>query len=132
MPKPTFEIALALVQRGEQWLVAKRRPGVHLGGQWEFPGGKHNARETPAQAAIRELREECGVEAVPQRVFDTLTCEYEDRIVYLTPVLCRWQQGKPQPLSGEICRWVSADELRRLDMPAINTEIIRAVLGPVR
>ena len=45
--------AVLLVQRGKQ-------PGL---GKWAFPGGKVNFGETTAQAALRELTEECGITA---------------------------------------------------------------------
>lgn len=131
MKKPTYNVALALVRNDGQWLVARRPRSVHLGGLWEFPGGKCHASETPAQAALRELLEECGVQAEVRYVLDTVPFEYEDRIVHLTPVLCRWLAGRPQALASEACRWVSDAELDGLDMPAVNAGIIRAARAAV-
>lgn len=130
MKKPVLDVALALVQRDQRWLVAKRLAGAHLADRWEFPGGKLHRDETPAQAALRELAEECAVAARVERVLDVVTWEYEDRIVRLTPVLCRWLHGEPQPLHSQACCWVAAEELRRLDMPPVNATIIRAALTP--
>ena len=129
MSKPTQQIALALVHRADQWLVAQRRDDAHLGGLWEFPGGKCEPDETPTQAALRELYEECAVRAEPQQVLDTVTCEYDDRIMHLTPVICRWLAGEPQPLGSQRCRWVNGAELQCLEMPAVNAGIIRAALA---
>jgi len=122
--KPLLRIAVALVQRDARWLVALRRPDAHLPGLWEFPGGKCDNDEVPAATAIRELREECGVDATAERALASVLYEYRDRRVNITPVLCRWQSGEAVPLGSEECRWVSLPEMRRLDMPPVNAEII--------
>ena len=129
MSKPTHAVALALVQRGDEWLVARRPRTAHLGGLWEFPGGKCHTGEAPTQAALRELFEECAVLAEAQRVLATVTCEYDDRIIHLTPVICRWLAGQAQPLASDVCRWVCTSELQHLEMPAVNAGIIRAALA---
>lgn len=126
--KPVFEVALALVHQGERWLVARRRADAHLGGLWEFPGGKCEPGESARAAAVRELLEECGVQAVAERELPPVTCEYAERIVHLKPVICRWEAGEPQALGNEECRWVSPAELRQLQMPAVNAGIIQILL----
>lgn len=126
--KPTFEIALALVCRDGRWLVARRRADTHLGGLWEFPGGKRHSGEGSLDAALRELREECAVAADPVRVLTPVTCEYPERIVRLTPVICRWQAGEARALASAECRWVTPAELAQLEMPSANAAIVQAVL----
>lgn len=130
-PKPAYRVALALVERAGKWLVARRHEHVHLGGLWEFPGGKCEPGESPSAAAVRELREECGVTATALRELAPQPHEYDDRIVWLVPVLCRWESGDGTPLDSQECRWVSWDELRRLDVPEANAEILRAVQAAI-
>jgi mutator protein MutT len=129
MLKPTYDVALALVHRGGMWLVARRKRTAHLGGLWEFPGGKCLPNETPAQAALRELFEECGVQASVERVAGTFNREYDDRVVRLTAVVCRWEHGQAEPLGSAACRWVSRGQLAQLEMPPVNADVIRAALG---
>jgi len=128
MDKPVIAVALALVLRNGLWLVARRPRELHAGGLWEFPGGKQHADEAPAQAVCRELLEECNVHATPLEVLAPVACEYDDRVVRLTPVLCRWEGGEPRPAASDECRWVPSDELLRLPMPPANAGIVQAVL----
>ncbi len=125
--KPDHYIAIAIVRRSDRWLVARRPAGVHLGGAWEFPGGKCEPGETATQAAIRELWEECRVEAAAERELPQIRHEYPDRTVHLTPVLCRWRSGEGAALGNEECRWVRSDDLAALGMPAANLKILEEI-----
>jgi 8-oxo-dGTP pyrophosphatase MutT (NUDIX family) len=49
--------------RGGRVFVARRGPGMSAAGDWEFPGGKVEAGESPEEALARELWEELGITA---------------------------------------------------------------------
>ena len=56
-------VAAVIRDREGRILVCQRRRDDTHALKWEFPGGKVEAGEEPAQALIRELREELGIEA---------------------------------------------------------------------
>jgi len=56
---PDWVHVLALTVEGDAVLVRQFRAGIHAD-TLEFPGGMVDPGETPAQAAVRELREETG------------------------------------------------------------------------
>jgi mutator protein MutT len=86
-------VAIALVATdnasGATALLLTRRAAdlrAH-GSQWALPGGRCDAGETPAEAALRELHEEVGLELVPDAVLGLLD-DYPTRSGYLiTPVV---------------------------------------------
>ncbi len=62
-PKPELTVVAALIVRNSKLLVCQRHRDDSHGLEWEFPGGKVEPGESPAEALVREIREELGVEA---------------------------------------------------------------------
>ncbi|MFJ7990491.1 NUDIX hydrolase [Streptomyces sp. NPDC096351] len=93
----------AVVVRDDQVLLAKRADN----GEWTPVTGIIDPGEEPADAAAREILEETGILAVPQRlvmvhVTDLVTYDNGDQTQYLDLVFrCGWQSGVPHPADGE-------------------------------
>jgi 8-oxo-dGTP pyrophosphatase MutT (NUDIX family) len=95
-PAPTLKraaVAIALVEAGDRsgetaLLLTLRAAGLRAHrGQWALPGGRCDAGETPVEAALRELKEELGLEARAGDVLGLLD-DYPTRSGYLiTPVV---------------------------------------------
>lgn len=69
------EVAAGVITRGDgRFLLGQRAPGTFYAGYWEFPGGKVEPGESPADALIRELDEELGIRV--RRVRPWLTREH--------------------------------------------------------
>ena len=58
-----IRVVAGLIERKGRLLICQRRRGGVFPLQWEFPGGKLRAGETPRAGLARELREELGVTA---------------------------------------------------------------------
>ena len=56
-----LQVVAALIERDGRILIGQRKPGQSHPLQWEFPGGKVENGETPAQALTRELEEELSI-----------------------------------------------------------------------
>ena len=54
-------VGAAVVRHGRVLATRRTRP-AEAAGLWEFPGGKVEPGEEPAEAVVREIREELGVD----------------------------------------------------------------------
>lgn len=122
---PRHAIAVGIVVKNGRALVARRPPGTHLEGTWEFPGGKVRCGESCEEALRREFHEEVGLGFETAREIRRLEHRYSDRTVLLTFFLCRGTQGTPVGREHQELRWVDADELDRLSTPEANRVVIR-------
>ncbi len=79
-------------------------------GEWGPVAGIIDPGEQPHAAAVREVAEEAGVEAVAERlvwltVTETITYDNGDRTQYIDHVFrCGWVTGDPRPVDGEATR----------------------------
>lgn len=107
-------------------LVCLRRATDYWGGWWEFPGGKCEMNESPAECVVRELQEEVGVTARPIKPLTTLQHHYadRDRIVHLHPFLCELVGGTPTAIEVAQCAWHTPAELRQIKFLPANGPII--------
>jgi 8-oxo-dGTP diphosphatase len=119
-----IEVSAGLIFRNGKLLIAQRHPDAHLGGLWEFPGGKREPRETFEQCLQRELREELGVEIIVGELFESVTHSYPERAVLLKFFLCQLAGGEPQPLDCAAVKWVTQPELSAHEFPAADAGLL--------
>src|ERR1700687_121819 len=77
-PRRGITVAAALITRDSKLLVCQRRRDDTHPLEWEFPGGKVEPDESPAQALVRELREELGIDAAVGKEIFCTTHRYRD------------------------------------------------------
>lgn len=121
-----LRVVCALIENDGHVLMAQRPAHKHLGGKWEFPGGKIEAGETAETALHRELREELGVTVDIVRNLAPHTHAYTTVTVQLIPFVARLTAGSGEPQTHEhaALRWVPADQLTSLDLPEADLPII--------
>ncbi len=113
-----------LIFRHGRLLITQRRAGDHLGGLWEFPGGKLEAGETAAEGLCRELREELGIEVRVGARLALVEHRYPERNVRLEFFRCTLLRGEPQPLGCQATAWVTAAELAHYEFPAADAQLL--------
>lgn len=121
---PVIQVAAGLLFRSGKLLIAQRLAGTHLGGLWEFPGGKLEPGESWEQGLVRELREELGVEVAVGRLFSEVNHAYPEKTVHLRFHVCSLVRGEPQALGCADLAWVSASELVRYQFPPADEPLL--------
>jgi len=118
-------VMVAVVQNPEgEILLALRPKNAHQGGLWEFPGGKLESDETPAQGLARELREELAIEPLASEPLTRISHDYGDKAVLLDVYRVDAYSGDPCGNEGQQIRWVAPKDLSNFDFPAANRVII--------
>lgn len=120
-------MAAGIIQQNGRFLITRRRTGEHLGGLWEFPGGKSEAGESLVDCLHRELREELGIEVRNLRPYRTIRHRYPEKTVELHFFRCQLKAGEPQMLGCDDFRWVSPQELRNYEFPPADQPLIEAL-----
>ena len=115
--------------RGEI-LVARRFEHAHQGGLWEFPGGKLEAGEDARAGLARELDEELGITLDSARPLIRVRHDYPDRGVFLDVWRVTGWQGRVRGREGQELRWLAADVLTGLPMPAADVPVVTALRLP--
>lgn len=121
---PVVEVAAAVIAHRGRYLVTRRAAGRHLGGLWEFPGGKRHPGESLEACLRRELEEELGVEARIGERLDVVPWAYPERRVVLHFFRCRLRPGDVRPREGQPARWVTPAGLARLPMPPADLALV--------
>jgi 8-oxo-dGTP diphosphatase len=129
-PKPTGPalrfVAAALMVRGGEVLIAQRRPDQPMALQWEFPGGKIEAGESPEEALARELSEELGIQAtVGPRVTRIRHNYRHGGAVDLQFFAVHEFSGELENRIFNQLRWVKLEDLPGYDFLAADRGLIR-------
>lgn len=128
-PSKAIEVSAGLVFRNGQLLITQRYADSHLGGLWEFPGGKREPQETFEECLVRELREELGIEVDVGDLVQSLTHAYPEKTVLLNFFHCRWKANEPQTLGCAAFKWIGAADLRHHEFPAADAQLVEWLLN---
>lgn len=120
-------VTAGLICREGRYLIARRKANVHLGGLWEFPGGKCEAGESLEQCLRRELQEELSLTIENPVSFQTVRHEYPEKTVELHFFRCSIARGQARPIDCAEIRWVAPYEFSMYEFPAADRPLLEAL-----
>ena len=115
MPKTELFVG-AVVRRSDEILLVRQAPGHSLAGQWTLPWGRVDAGESPMAAAVREVREEAGVEAVIEALLGVQELPEPQLGGVALVYLCTHVSGNliPQDMETDDARYFGVSAFRAL------------------
>ncbi|WP_439882332.1 8-oxo-dGTP diphosphatase MutT [Pontibacter sp. MBLB2868] len=123
-----IEVTAGVIENNEKYLIARRAPGKHLAGLWEFPGGKLEAGETYEECLTRELKEELNLDVTVQDHIADSIFKYGDKQIHLRAYFAKSESSEVISIDHDEVRWVGLGELAEYDFAPADLPIINAML----
>lgn len=111
--RPKVGVGVMILKDGK--ILLAERKGSHGAGEFAFPGGHLEYRESFADCARREVREECGIE------IENIRFQYLANVTKYAPkhyvhigLAADWESGVPEVLEpdrSELWGWYDLDNL---------------------
>lgn len=131
--KVVFVSAAVIANEQGQILLQQRPEGKHMGGLWEFPGGKLEENETPEDALVRELKEELSIDIEKELMqpFHFVSHAYDDFHLVMNVYWITAYNGEVTPQEGQYVLWADGEALEayKSQTPPADIPIFEMLLG---
>ena len=117
-------VSAAVIVKDNKYFIAKRNKDKHLGGYFEFPGGKQDEDETLEQTVVREIKEELNVDITVDRKLGEEHYSDEKINVHLHYFFCTIIKGDIILKEHEEAAWVSKEEFNKYKFAEGDKDII--------
>ena len=134
-------VTITLLDSGDHaaFILTRRAPSLRSHkGQWALPGGRLDEGESAAQAALRELHEEIGLDLPPESVIGQLD-DYPTRSGYLITPVVVWagvqKELTPNPSEVAECYRIELEQINRdervefVSIPESPRKVIRILIN---
>ncbi len=121
-------VAAVIRDAGGRILMTRRAKDGHMGDLWEFPGGKIDTGEGPADALIRELDEELGITVAVENPLTFAVHEEPGLRILLLFYRARIEAGDPRGREGQPVEWVPAADLPSYPTPPADAELVQQLV----
>ena len=111
----------------EDRIFATARGYGEYKGWWEFPGGKIEQGESPAQALVREIKEELTADIEVGDLIQTVEYDYPDFHLSMDCFWGRVTSGRLILKEAEAARWLGMDELDSVKWLPADLELVETI-----
>jgi len=121
------KVTAGIIEENGMVLIARRKPGKHMGGKWEFPGGKIEPGESPEQSLARELDEELCIRARVGQFLCTTFFQGDGVSLELLVYRVDCIEGAPELREHDEIRWVRPEQLASFDLADSDRMVVEAL-----
>lgn len=117
-------VTAALIETNGKYLLCQRAKEDKLSLKWEFPGGKLEDGESPAECLIREVREELGVAIGIISHFHDTHYRYSTGEILLKFYLAVITGGELKLMVHHDAQWLTPEEILTYDLLPADVEVV--------
>lgn len=127
-----IEVAAAIIIHNSEILCMQRGESqfTYMSYKYEFPGGKLEVGESPAEALKREIKEEMNLDLSvdDKALFMTVEHQYPDFYLTMHSFICPVSDRVFDKLEHHHALWLRADQLSTLDWAAADIPIMEKLM----
>jgi 8-oxo-dGTP diphosphatase len=124
---PVLGVSICVIKDARVLLTQRAKPPFQ--DKWSLPGGHVEAGERLEEAAMRELSEETGLEAVLHGIFDWAEIIESEMHFVIAVFRAEWTAGEPAAAGdAKAARWADLAELEEIDLTPGLDYIVRKAL----
>lgn len=123
MDKPIRKAVRCYLIKDNMVVATKYKQG-NKDGYYDIPGGKIEEGEFPEQTAIREMKEETGMDVKELKYKGNMIIEYPNRIFDFDVFLASDSEGETQEFEENTSEWIKIQELLQKEKILSNIIIL--------
>jgi len=124
---PEYNVVTGVVWKNDKFLIMLRDNKKHLGGLWEFPGGKIKNGENQIEALGREIKEECGLDVNIENKIGSFKHVYSHFSINMTSFHCKIKNGS-RLKTQQSHNWIDPSQINDFVFPKANHKIFSLML----
>ena len=124
MDKPVRNAVKCYLIKDNNVVVTKYKAPNKKEEYYDIPGGKIEDGETPEQTAIREVKEETGMNVISLNHKGIMTVEYPNRIYSFEVFVSNEYSGNPKEFQENTSEWINIDDLLKKEKILSNIIIL--------